>query len=59
MIRTLITNITRAVPPFVPGEAVIRTCMEMYNTRSGLAPEIIKFKAKSLFIVVSTLATTA
>jgi len=32
-------------------EAVIRTCMEMYNTKSGLAPEIIKFKAQTLFIV--------
>ena len=24
-------------------EELIRTCVEMYNTKSGLAPEIVKF----------------
>ena len=35
-------------------EQVIRTCVEMYHTKTGLAPEIIKFDSSSrLYISVS------
>ena len=52
---TLALGTLYGAPPWhlVLAEDLIRTCMAMYHTFTGLAPEIVKFDArKGLFISV-------